>query len=63
MNSSKLSYCLLVMFLLLGGRTIAIAPIDTKRSGEVSQPSWIDLFQDGYFFDFCISAVALPSSL
>lgn len=38
-------------------------PAHTQHAGEVFQPSRFDLFQDGYFFDFCISAVARPSSL
>jgi len=38
-------------------RTLA----DIQESPEVASPSWLDLLlQDGYFFEFCISAVALP---
>ncbi len=34
--------------------------VNAQYVGEVAEPPWFDLLQDGYFFAFCISAVALP---
>ena len=42
---------------------VVVTLADAQPGGQLLAPSRIDLSQDGYSFDRCISAVALPSSL
>lgn len=50
-----------VLGLLFGCSPVVVGAADVERACKPVPPSWFDLVQDGYSFDRCISAVALPS--